>query len=398
MDFQFGEKEEQFRLEIREFVKENLPKGFIGNMFEEEHTDENWAFAMSIAQKLAKKKWLTISWPKEYGGMGASTWQKVVFAQEAGYWGIPGIGMGVSGTAWVGPSLMLFGTKEQQEKYIPLIAAGDPDGVWCTGYSEPDSGSDLASLQTTAKRVGDNYIINGQKVWTSCAHKARYIWLACRTQQNTEKKHQGLSLIIVDMKSKGLTLNPLKNFMGGHVFNELFFDDVKVPVENLVGVENNGWSQLMTALSFERGLALSAGGACVRILDELVEYAKETDRIDDPFVRQSLADLAIDIETLQILSFESAWKEDQKKIVIYEPSRDKALCDQLLEKVSRVGSDILGVYSQMDIMNKDPRWSKLKGSVEHVYYYCIGLAIAAGTTDTQRNIIANFGLQLPRSY
>ncbi len=398
MDFQFGEKEEKFRGEIREFVKENLPNGYMGQMFEEELSDEEWEFAMSIAKKLAEKKWLTISWPEEFGGMGASHWQRIVFAEEVGYWGIPGTGMGVSGTAWVGPSLMLFGTKEQQEKYIPLIASGDPDGVWCTGYSEPDSGSDLASMDTFAEKVGDEYIINGQKVWTSCAHYARWMWLACRTNRDVKKKHHGLSLFLVDMKSEGLKVSPLKNFVGGHVFNEVFFNDVRIPAENLVGVENNGWSQLMRALSFERGIALPATARAQRVLDELVEHAKETDIIGKPIIRQKLADLALDVESARVLAHEAAWKAGKGDVVIHEPSRDKANSDVLMEKLTRIGSDILGAYSQMDLMQKDSKWTKLRGSFEHMYYYCIGMAIAAGTTDTQRNIVAQFGLQLPRSY
>ena len=146
---------------------------------------------MSIAKKLAEKKWLTLTWPKEYGGLAASPMERLTFAEESGYWGIPGYKMGVSGTGWVGPTLMLLGTEEQKKTYLPLIASGDPDGVWCTGYSEPDAGSDFASLQTSAERVGDEYIINGQKVWNSAGHRARYCWLACRTDPNAKRGAPG---------------------------------------------------------------------------------------------------------------------------------------------------------------------------------------------------------------
>ncbi|MBW2181628.1 MAG: acyl-CoA dehydrogenase family protein, partial [Deltaproteobacteria bacterium] len=378
MEFKFGKKEEKFRSEIRQFVKENLPQGHIGHKFEEELDDENWEFSMSISKKLAEKKWLTISWPKEYGGLGASNWERVVFSEEVGYWGIPGTGMGISGTKWVGPSLILFGTEEQKKNYIPAIAAGDPDGVWCTGYSEPDAGTDLAGLQTSAVRVGDEYIINGQKVWTSCAHKAKWLWLACRTNQNVKKKHQGLSLIIVDMQSEGLNVSPIKNFVGGHVFNEIFFKDVRVPVSNLVGEENNGWAHLMTALSFERGVAIGTTGALRRAFDEIVQYTKKTGHIEKPEIRQKLAELATDIETAKLLAYETAWKTDNGQRVIYEPSRDKAYCDIVTEKLSKTGMDILGAYSQVDVHSKDSRWTKLNGTFEHMYYYCIGMAIAAG--------------------
>ncbi|MFH2131016.1 MAG: acyl-CoA dehydrogenase family protein [bacterium] len=398
MEFQFGEKEERLRTEIREFVKAEMPPHHIGKYFEEENSDEGWAFSMAMSRKLAEKGWLTMSWPKEYGGMGASRWERVVFAEEASYWGIPGLGMGISGTAWVGPSLMLFGTEEQREKYIPLIAAGEPDGVWCTGYSEPDAGSDMAAMQTSAIRDGDEYVINGQKVWTSCAHYARWLWLACRTDPDAKRKHHGLSLIIVDMRSPGLTVRPLENYVGGHVFNELFFKDVRVPVKNLVGVEGQGWSQLMTALSFERGTAIGTTAAARRMLDELVMYTKSTGQIRQPPIRQKLAELAIDIRAARLLAHEAVWKEEQGQTVLHEPSRDKANGDILQEKLGRIGSDILGVYSQMATGIKDTRWTRLKGAFEHLYHYNIGFAIAAGTTDTQRNIVGQFGLQLPRAY
>ena len=398
MDFQFGEKEEKLRTEIREFVKDNLPNGHIGHILEDENSAEDWAFSMKISKKLAEKKWLTISWPKEFGGMGASQWEQAVFAEEVGYWGIPGTSMGMSGTSWVGPSLMLFGTKELQEKHIPPIASGSEEGIWCTGYSEPDAGTDMASMETFAERIGDEYIINGQKVWTSCAHFANWLWLACRTDRNVKKKHHGISLFVVDMKTEGLTVSPLKNIIGGHVFNELFFKDVRVPAGNLVGTENRGWSQLMTALSFERGTAVSIAGTARRLFDELVAYTKQTGLFKKSEIRLKLAELAVDIESLKMLSYESVWKTDQGMTVIHEPSRDKAASDVLLEKLTRVGTDILGSYSQIDVFHKKSKWTKVQGAFEHLYFYCIGMAIAAGTTDTQRNIVGQFGLQLPRAY
>ncbi len=398
MDFLFGEKEERFRSEIQEFAKENLPKNHIGHMFEEEHDDKSWDFAMSMAKKLAEKKWLVMSWPEQFGGSGASPWERVVFGEEVSYWGIPGLGMGVSGTAWVGPTLMLIGTPEQQEKYLPPIAAGEDDGVWCTGYSEPDSGSDLASLQTRGEKVGDEYVINGQKVWTSCAHRARWMWLICRTNPNTEKKHEGLSIIIVDMKSEGLTVSPLKNFAGGHVFNEVFFKDVRVPVENLVGKENDGWNQLMLALSFERGTGIAFCATARRKFDELVEYVKEAGLMKKPEIRQKLADLAIDLEATRLLAYEPVYMAEHGIPGIHQSSRDKANIDNLQEKLSRIGTEILGAYAQLDILHRDSKWTKMDGAFEYLYYYTAGLALAAGTTQVQKNIVGQFGLQLPRSY
>jgi len=397
MDFGFGEKEERFRTEIREFAKENLSSGKYWVMQAEGQTDDDWAFIMSVSKKLAEKKWLTLAWPEEHGGLGMSHIQRMVFEQEVGYWGIPGTTMGISGTGWVGPSLMIFGTDEQKKTYLPPIAAGDEDGIWCTGYSEPDSGSDLASLQTFAERVGDEYVINGQKVWTSCAHRAKWMWLAARTNRDVKKKHDGISLFLVDMQSKGLKVNPLRNFVGQHMFNEVFFDDVRIPAKNLVGVENNGWGQLMTALSFERGMAVCASGMMKRMIDELTEYSKETHRICDPLVRARLADMSMEVEKLALLSQEAAWKAERGEAVIHEPSRDKANMDEILDRLFQFGVELLEGYSLMDPTHRNNRWIRLKGMIEQCYYFVMGMAVAGGTTDTQRNIVANFGLQLPRS-
>ena len=398
MNFQFSEKEEKLRAEIRQFVKDNLPLHHMPLLFEEENSEESWEFSMHIAKKLAERRWLTISWPVEYGGLGATVAEHAVFTEEVGYWGIPGVGMGVSGTAWVGPTLLLLGTEAQKKKYVPLIAAGDLDGVWCTGYSEPNAGSDFANIRTRAERRGDYYYVNGQKVWTSAAHRARWCWLACRTDPNAQKKHQGISLIIVDMKSPGVVVRPIKTYIGFHYFNEVFFDDVKVPVENLVGQENHGWYHLMQALAFERGLALNGSASARRLLDELIMFCRETGALERPEIRQKIADISVEVASLRNLALEAVWKMSQGATVIYEPSRDKAYNDQILLAVGRIGTDILGTYATLDPMQKENKWVKLGGAIEHMYWMAPGLTIAAGTTDTMRNIVGQFGLQLPRSY
>jgi alkylation response protein AidB-like acyl-CoA dehydrogenase len=401
MEFGFGEKEEKLRGEIREFVKAELPEGWFSAMMEEEDRDEDWAFAMTIAKKLAQRGWLTMAWPKEYGGQGASLWEQAVYLEEAGYWGIPGTMMGVSGTGWVGPALMLFGSEEQKKKYLPLIASGEPDGVWCTGYSEPNAGSDFANLQTRAVREGDYYIINGQKIWTSAAHRARWCWLAARTDPNAPKKHRGISLFIMDMKSPGVTVRPLLSYAGFHIFNEVFLDNVRVPVQNLVGEENKGWYQLMQSLGYERGsVGPGLAASARRILDELVRYVQETSYegrplSQNPVIRCKLADRAIETETLRLCACQTIWRMSQGAIPTYEPSRDKALGDYVNEQIAITGMQILGAYSQVKSGSK---WTKLRGNIEKVYLFSSGLKIAAGTDEIERNIIAQFGLGLPRGY
>ncbi len=400
MDFRLGEKEKSLIEEIAQFAKKELPEGFVGaHLIDQEFQD--FEFEISMSRKLAQKGWLVMSWPKEYGGQGASLMEQTVYEMEVAYWRIPGAWMGISGTQWVGPCLMLFGTEEQRKKYLPLIASGERDGVWCTGYSEPNAGSDLANLQTRAVREGDYYIINGQKVWTSKAHHARWCWLLARTDPAASKKHRGLSLFIVDMKSPGVTVNPILNYYGRHHFNEVFFDNVKVPASNLVGEENRGWYHLMQALAFERrSVAPLAYGSSRRLLEELVNYSKETMYggkllSQNPDIRHKLAEMAIDVEVVKLFAFQFAWRVTQGAIPVYESSRNKIMGDDVLRRLAISGAEILGVYSQVDPNSK---WAKLNGVIQGAYLGFPGNMIAAGTAEVEKSIIAQFKLGLPKSY
>jgi len=401
MDFKLGEKEEALRKGIREFAQKELPSECFCLLLEEESRDEDWKLAMSISKKLAQKGWLVMAWPKEYGGQGASYWEQMVYGEECGYWGIPGVAMGVSGVAWVGPSLMQFGNEEQRKKYLPLIASGEADGVWCTAYSEPNAGSDFANIQTRAVRDGDEYVINGQKVWTSCAHRARWCWLAVKTDPGAPKKHRGISIFMVDMKSPGITVNPLLNYYGAHIFNEVFFDNVRVPASNLVGEENKGWYHLMQSLASERhSLGPPLYGNVRRLLDELAGYAKETQYDGKPLsqnlgVRHMLADAAVEAEMLKLFNYQVTWELTQGLIPIYGSSRNKAFGDQLLERIGIIGMRIMGTYCQVDPYSK---WTKLHGIIQRVYLLSPGISIAAGTDEIEKNVIGQFKLGLPKSY
>ncbi len=399
MEFRFSEKEEALRKEIREFVKKEIPEGKRTTLFDEETHDDEWEYGMNTARKLSKKGWLTLSWPKEYGGMGVSHWERAVWEEEVGYWAIPGTMMGVSGVGWVGPSLILFGTEEQKKKYLPLITSGDVDGVWCTGYSEPDAGTDFANIRTRAVKEGNEWVINGQKVWTSCAHRAKYYWLAVRTDPNVKKKHQGISLIIVDMKAPGVTVRPIISYAGHHILNEVFLDNVRVPLGNLVGQENNGWNMIMQALAFERGsMGINQYGADKRILEEMIEYCKESGLIKKPEVRQKLAELAMNIETLKLCTYQTIHVMDKGGMPIHEPCRDKAFHDRMLRTMAILGSEILNDYSTIDPIARDKKWARLQSAIEKQYCTLCGAAVAQGTTETQKNIIGQFALGLPRSY
>jgi alkylation response protein AidB-like acyl-CoA dehydrogenase len=400
MDFRLGEKELALKEEIRKFAEAELPPDWRrSTLIDGECRD--FEFEISMSRKLAQRGWLAMSWPDKYGGRGASLWEQTVYEMEIAYWDIPGAWMGISGTQWVGPCLTMFGTEEQREKYLPLIASGEKEGIWCTGYSEPNAGSDFANIQTRAVRDGDDYIINGQKVWTSAAHRARWCWLAARTDPNVAKKHQGISIFIVDMKNPGVTVNPILNYYGRHHFNEVFFDNVRVPAADLVGEANKGWYYLMQSLAFERrSLAPTTYGSSKWVLEELAKYAGQTEYegqllSQNPVIRAKLADLAIDLEVLKMFAFQIAWRISQGQIPTYESSRNKIMSDEMMKRVAITGAEILGIYSQVD---PDSEWAKLNGTIQGAYLGFPGQAIAAGTAEIEKNIIAQFRLGLPKSY
>jgi alkylation response protein AidB-like acyl-CoA dehydrogenase len=400
MDFKLGEKELALKEEIRNFAKAELPPDLVRNtLIDGEFRD--FEFEISMSKKLAQRGWLVMSWPEKYGGRSASLFEQTVYEMEIAYWGIPGAWMGISGTQWVGPCLMMFGTEEQRVKYLPLIAAGERDGVWCTCYSEPNAGSDFANICTRAVRDGDDYVISGQKVWTSAAHHAKWCWLAARTDPNATKKHHGISIFIVDMKSPGVTINPILNYYGRHHFNEVFFDNVRVAAWDLVGEENKGWYYLMQSLAFERrSLAPTVYGTCKRILEDLSEHAAQTKQegqplSKNPLIRAKLTDLAIDLEALKMFAFHLAWRISLGQIPTYESSRNKVMSDELTKRAAITGAEVLGIYSQLD---PDSAWAKLGGAIQGAYLGFPGQAIAAGTAEIEKSIIAQFRLGLPKSY
>ena len=395
MNFDFTEREKTLRKALKEFAKTELPPTWTGGGYAEEYgTDEGWSIAREISKKLAAKGWLTMAWPKEYGGMGATKTEYLVYREEVAYGIIPGSDMGVGGVSWIGQSLILFGNEEQKKKHLPGIANGEV--YWCTGYSEPEAGSDLAALKARAVRKGDEYVINGQKVWTSAAHRADWCWLAVRTDPDAPR-HKGISVLLVDMKTPGVTVNPLVNLAGNLENSEIFFDDVRVPVENLVNEENQGWTIIMTALSFERTAGIDFLGRNKRLLDELSKYCKETKRngrplSEDPVIRNKLAEFAIECEVGRLMCYNIAAMEDKGEVPGYEASACKNFTAEMGQRLSNVALGIEGLYGQIE---SGPR-AVLRGMAQTVYMFSVGDTIGAGTSEVNRTVIANRGLGLPR--
>lgn len=390
MQFRISPEDEAFREEVREFLKQELPPDWVGSG--EGDDDEEWEFTLRMRKKLAEKGWLTMAWPPEYGGQGASLMRQVVFAEEMAYHRAPG--RDAFGIRMLAPTLMIHGTEEQKREHLPRIARGEVQ--WCQGYSEPESGSDLASLQTRAVEDGDDFVINGTKIWTSMAHRADWMFMLVRTDPDAPK-HRGISFLLVDMKTPGIEVRPIVNMANLHNFNMVTFDNVRVPKRNLVGEKNRGWYVGATLLDFERsGVEYSAGAR--RTLEELVQFAKEATRngrplAEDPLVRRRLADMAIEVEVSRLISYYIAYMQSQGLVPNKEASMGKLFGTELQQRVAQTGMSLLGLYGQLE---PDSKYAPLQGRIERAYLTSISATIAAGTSEIQRNIIATRGLGLPR--
>jgi alkylation response protein AidB-like acyl-CoA dehydrogenase len=390
MEFAFTPEQETFRSRVRSFIAENWtpppPTVRAG-------TDEANAVDRSYEKLLAKNGWLTMAWPKEYGGLAASHMEQTIFREESAYAGAPG--GGGQGISMVGPCLMIHGTEEQKKFHLPQIATAEV--LWGQGFSEPGSGSDLASLQTRATRDGDDFLINGQKIWTSGAHHADWFHVLTRTAPDAPK-HRGISYFLVDAKSPGITVRPLINMLGDHEFNEVFFEDVRVPAANMMGEENRGWYVATTLLDFERsGVTWSASAR--RQVEQLVKYAKGAkgrhgQLSDSPAVRNGLADLRVATEVARFLSYQVVWLQSQGKVPNYEASMSKAFGSELSQRIANFGMRMIGLGSQR--VAQDDGGAPIGGAFGRSYMRSVPSTIAAGSSEIQRNIIATRGLGLPR--
>ncbi len=401
MEICFTEKEQAFYDEVEAALKSILPPDWGDRLVAWPHDysatgftdEESRAIAARFMKKAIEKEWLTISWPKEYGGKAFTHMEQAIFDERTSYYRM--LNADVIAAGIVGPTLLRIGSKAQQEKWIPKIASGEIT-MWL-GYSEPNAGSDLAALETTATEDGDAYVINGQKVWSSTAHHTDCAWLIARTDP-AAAKHRGISFFIVDNKTPGISMRPLPNIMGEHHFNEVFFDNVRVPKENLIGEKNKGFYHLMTALDFER-TNLVGIGAFRRMFEELTDYVKTAQRNGKPLgnalsVRHKMADIATRIEIGYMLFWRIAEMLDKKQDPNVESSILKVVATELARDMAEAAMDILGPYGHL---YEQTPWTPLRGQVSRGFLTSISATIGAGTSEIQRNIIAQRGLGLARA-
>ena len=389
MDFSDTPEDAAFRREVQEFVAKELPPDMrapdemtLGVGVGEDPRDMEWL------KKLATRGWVAPSWPKEYGGAGLPVMQQFIFNAEMARARAPrpnyiAIGM-------VGPTTIVHGTEEQKSEHLPGILSGEI--YWCQGFSEPESGSDLASLQTRAVEDGDDFIINGQKIWTSGAHRADRMIMLARTDSDGPK-HKGLSYFFLDMHAPGVTVRPLTNMAEMHSFNEVFFDNVRVPKKDMLGELNRGWYVALTTLAFERSGIVNAV-ALQQLLGEIVEATRPYRRAGDVHARNELADRAIEVQVAIMLSHRVASVQAKGQMPIQEASITKLYCSELGQRIARTAVGLAGLYGQL---GPGSPWAPLMGRIERTYLIQVGATLAGGTSEIQRNIIATRGLGLPRN-
>jgi alkylation response protein AidB-like acyl-CoA dehydrogenase len=392
MDFAWSAEEETFRGEIREFLQAELPEGWGMTQFWDPDDDAQFAFAHAFTQKLGRKNWLAVSWPHEYGGLDWPFWKQFIFNEELAHFDAPVVGR--NATRFLGPTVMRYGTEEQKKQHLPGILSGET--VWCQGYSEPNAGSDLGSLQTRAVQDGDEFVINGQKIWTSMAHHSQWIFMLARTDPEAPK-HRGISYFLVHMHTPGITVKPLIDMSNGHHFNEVYFENVRVPRSGLLGELNRGWYMATTTLSYERS-GIEGPAAAARYVRLLTQYAQETQRhgkplAEDPLLRQRLGQLATEVEVARALAWRIASIQTRGDIPGPEAPALKVFGSELFQRIAQTGMQMLGLYGQLESASK---WAPLAGAIERLYLVSVSRTIAAGTSEIQRNIIAERGLGLPR--
>ncbi len=404
MDLTYPEEAETFRAEIRSWLEENLPSDW----GEREMTSEEKAeFSKDWNEKLFAGGWICASWPKEYGGKGLSTIQNVVLNEEFARVGAPMRG-DFFGDTLVGPTILQWGSEEQKKQFLPGILQGKT--AWCQGFSEPNAGSDLASLKCKAELDGDEWVINGQKVWTTQAQHADYCFLLARTDPEA-KKHAGISYLLVPMDQPGVEIRPIVQPDGSAEFNEVFFTDARCPKDNVVGGLNNGWKVAMTTLGFERGAsATTSHRRFEKELDQIIDAAKENGAIDHPVIRQKLMKQWSKIQIMRInglrtLGASLSGKKDLGVAAL--GVTNKMFWSETHRDTMEVAMDVLGMDGQILTGDADtdfvPGVGKREAARDYpvsplqaAFFFSRSETIWGGTAEIQRNIVGERALGLPK--
>src|SRR6266849_318983 len=394
MNLNYTHEEESFRQEVRTWLEENLLKSGLRGADNRAHADKSTLEKMKgWHRRMHEAGYLALSWPKEYGGQAMDPVRQAIVNEEMVRTRAPGpIGGGIS---LLGPTLITWGNEEQKRRYLPKILSAEE--IWCQGYSEPGSGSDLASLRTRAEIVGDEFVVNGQKIWTSSAHYSDWMFCLVRTDPQAPK-HRGISYILIDMKTPGITVRPLVQMTGDRGFNEVFFDNVRVPRKNLVAKLNEGWIVANATLFHERNMLGSASGSEQRF-NRLLALAKSITRggrplTEDPVFRQRLVELEIRVEAMRFHALRQLTDQIRGKNPGIEAMINMLVGTELNHDLATAAMEAMGDYS---MLARDD-----EAALDHAYWpyewmFSLGLVIGGGTSHIPKNIIAERGLKMPKS-
>lgn len=391
MDLNLTPDEQTFRDEFRAWLKDNVPAEWQGAASAEDR-EGYIEYLRDWQRKLFEGGWAGISWPKEYGGRGATLMEQAIFQEELARANAPQL-IGTIGLSLVGPTIIAMGNEAQRSRYLSRILSGEE--IWCQGFSEPNAGSDLAALGAKAIRDGDDFIVNGQKIWTSFAQLADWCLLLVRTDVEAPK-HKGITCLLTDMRSEGVSVRPLRQMSGDSGFNEVFFSNVRIPAAQVLGEVNKGWSTAITALMNERAnLGTGVQVLFKRNLEALIALSRTVERngrpaSEDPIVRQKLAQAYLELEILRLNTNRALTSLSKTGIPGAEGSIQKLYWSEMNQRTQQTAQEILGPYGQLQDFD-DGRW-------EYAYLRARGNTIEAGTSEIQRNIIAERVLGLPKSY
>ena len=417
MNWADTKEQEEFRIAVQNFIKDRLPDYYVEKSKDPAGTDlqpdengiqyhEDWQHDLALgsdeakkgakewAEALAENGWSAPHWPKEYGGGGLSSMEQFIFKQELALNGAPLVGG--SGVAMLGPTLIHHGTEEQKKEFLPKTLNGDI--LWAQGYSEPGAGSDLASLQTRAVKDGDNYVVNGQKIWTSQGHKATWFFMLVRTDPEAPK-HRGITFVLADTRENGVEVRPLISGGWQHATNESFYTDVKIPIAQRVGEENRGWYVGMTLLDYERS-NIAGAVELKKEIEGLIDFlntdeGKQKSTVADrESVKGKIVDRFIEAEVLSNFSLRIISIQAADQVPNYEASTSKVFYTSLLQQVQQTGMKAFGLYSQ--IWDSLSKWAPMNARFTQNSMHFAARTISGGSNEIQRNIIATRGLGLPR--
>jgi alkylation response protein AidB-like acyl-CoA dehydrogenase len=388
MDFELDAGQRAWLAEVRDFLQRNVTAELRAELAEHDLEFPDGEVTR-FRRKIGERGWFGLNWPREYGGLGLGAVHLHLLMSEFEYWGVPGPDLTVTSVA---PMIMRHGTERNKTEWLPLIARGEM--ICAVGYSEPDAGTDLAALRTSAVRDGDDWVISGTKIWNSAAQRATHEWLCVRTDPNAAR-HRGISVIIVPIDSPGVTIRPLYAW-SGYRTNEVHFEGVRVPATNLIGEVNRGWTYITGALDLERG-ALTNAGDLRRAVDELIRLARRARRdgtvpADDPTLRRRLAQAEADVAVATLMGYEAASILDSGVIPTVEVSVEKVFTSELRQRIADLALDLLGPDALLAHRGHD---APLGGKFERLYRSAPLMRFGGGTNEVLRDIIAQRGHGMP---